>query len=129
MPIVGIRATVNTPGNLLTRGNASMSITMDTISTNRHSTTFPSEKESENIMNYFMPINLTTIIKWINSYKVQNKPKLTQEEIGLVNCLVSIKEIEILVKNPSTNKNPISSGNDIEFQLQKEEVIKFYTKL
>ncbi len=80
-------------------------------------------------MNYFMPINLTTIIKWINSYKVQNKPKLTQEEIGLVNCLISIKEIEILVKNPSTNKNPISSGNDIEFQLQKEEVIKFYTKL
>ena len=57
-------------------------------------------------------------------------PTLNQEEIDLLNRLITRNETEYVIKTPPTNKSPVSDGSIDEFhQTYKEELIPILLKL
>ena len=72
-------------------------------------------------MNNCMPTNRTTYMKWTNSYKHKNLPRLNQEEIENLNRSITSKETKSVIKNLPTKKSSRSDGFTGEFyQIFKE---------
>ena len=71
--------------------------------------------------------NLEEMHEFLEKY---NFPKLNQEEIENLNRLITKKEIEIIIRNLSTNKSPGQDGFTAEFyQNFREELTPILLKL
>ena len=75
--------------------------------------------------------NLEEMDKFLEKY---NFPKLNQEEIENLNRPITSTEIETVIRNISTNKNPAPDGFTAEFyQKFREELtpilLKFFQKI
>ena len=71
--------------------------------------------------------NLEEIDKFLEKY---NFPKLNQEEIENLNRHITSTEINTVIRNPPTNKNPGPDGFTAEFyQKFREELTPILLKL
>ena len=70
--------------------------------------------------------NVEEMDKFLEKY---NFPKLNQEKVENLNRPITSTEIEAVIKNLPTNKNPGPDGFTGEFyQKFREELIPFYAK-
>ena len=66
-------------------------------------------------MNNYMPTNQTTWMKWINSQKHKNLPKLNQEESENLNRQITHSEIEAVIKNFQQTKSLDQMASQVNF--------------